>query len=215
MSKKKRNKSGPGKTRRLHFPNDEKDNPWLKLLIDSYYVVDKGVAGAIAIKEKNGTNLACREGCSTCCHTHKDIPLYPLELKGIAWYAAEKIKGPVREILKNQLARFKRNHSCPFLIEDSCSIHQVRPMACRQFNVFGTPCSEGEDPYYSRREDVMDPVKKYVDQAFFIMLSFHGIEKESDRIKIIEDGSIHKTVKELHACKWNHLADKMEKVDKK
>ncbi|MBS1114086.1 MAG: hypothetical protein H6Q92_1849, partial [Nitrospirae bacterium] len=38
---------------------------------------------------------------------------------------------------------------------------------CRQFNVFGSPCAEGEDPYYTRREDVLLPIKQYTDRAFF------------------------------------------------
>ncbi len=91
----------------------------------------------------------------------------------------------------------------------------MRPMACRQFNVFRKPCEEGEDPYYTRREDVMDPVKKYVDQAFFIMLPFHGVEKDSERIRIVETGAFHKTVKELHACNWRNLAEKMDRFDRK
>lgn len=88
-------------------------------------------------------------------------------------------------------------------------------MACRQFNVFGSPCGEGEDPYYSRREDVMAPVKKHVDQAFFVMPPFYGVDKESERIKIIETGAFHRMVKELHACNWKELAERMERLDRK
>jgi len=86
-------------------------------------------------------------------------------------------------------------------------------MACRQFNVFGKPCQEGEDPFYTRREDVLDPVKKYVDQAFFIMLPFYGVEKESERIKIVKTGAFHKMAKELHAFNWKSLAGKMHDFD--
>jgi hypothetical protein len=88
-------------------------------------------------------------------------------------------------------------------------------MACRQFNVFGKYCEEGEDPYYTRRCDVLSPVKKHVDQAFFVMLPFYGIEKESERIKIIESGAFHKMVKELHSCNWKSLAGKMREIDEK
>ncbi len=90
----------------------------------------------------------------------------------------------------------------------------MRPMACRQFNVFGKPCEEGEDPFYTRREDVLDPVKKYVDQAFFIMLPFYGVEKESERIRIVETGEFHKMAKELQAFNWKSVAEKMNKFDK-
>jgi len=211
----KKNKSISEKVKRLSFPEDEKKLPWLGLLLEGYYIVDKGVARAIDIEQKKGRKLACSKGCSHCCRTHKDIPIYPLEIAGVSWYAAEKLKGPHREALKKQLSIFNKNDACPFLIDAACSVHQMRPMACRQFNVFGSPCGEGEDPYYSRRQDVMEPVKKHVDQAFFVMLPFYGIDKESERIKIIETGAFHRMVKELHACNWKELAERMERLDRK
>jgi Fe-S-cluster containining protein len=201
--------------KRLSFPDDEKMHPWLPLLLEAYYIVDKGIAQAIDSEQKRGRVLACSRGCSNCCRTHKDIPVYPLELTGISWYAAEKLAGSQRAELMDQLEQGVEGGPCPFLIEGACSIHPVRPMACRQFNVFGKPCDEGEDPYYTRRGDVLSPVKKHVDQAFFVMLPFYGIDKESERIRIIETGAFHKMVKELHYCNWKSLARKMRELDEK
>jgi Fe-S-cluster containining protein len=201
MPKKKRIKSGANSVKRLSFPVDEKKHSWLKLLLDGYNIVDKGVAGALKAEQKKGRILACGKGCSTCCSTHKDIPVYPLEIKGISWYVTEKITGQEREALRKRLYGFR--------------IHPMRPMACRQFNVFGKPCKEGEDPYYTRRGDVMDPVKKYVDQAFFLMLPFYGVEKESERIRIVETGAMHKMAREMYLCNWKNLAEKMDRFDKR
>ena len=214
MAKKKKNKRNPGEAKRLSFPDDEKNRSWLKLLLEAFHIIDRGVAKALEAERKRGRKLACGKGCSACCYS-RDIPIYPLELSGIAWYVSSKISGEMREILKKQLADFKKGPPCPFLVNGACSIHVMRPMACRQFNVFGKQCEQGEDPFFTRREDLMDPVKKYVDQAFFIMLPFHGIEKETERRKIIETGEFHKMVKELHACNWRELAEKMERMDRK
>ena len=198
------------KAKRFSLPEDEINLTWLSMLLDAYHIIDKGIAVSIKAERKKGRKLACAKGCSSCCVTHKDIPLYPLELQGLIWYITEKFSGPDREVLKSQLRKFERDKACPFLIEGACSIHPMRPMACRQFNVFITPCEEGEDPFHTRRHDVMNPVKKHVDQAFFIMLPYHGIEKESDRRKFIEAGEMHKMVRELHGCNWKALAEKME-----
>ncbi len=213
MAKKNKNKSSSSK--RLSFPKDETKKPWLKLLLEGYHIVDKGIAKAIGEEKKKGRALACGKGCSTCCATHQDIPIYPLELIGIAWYAADRISGEIRDVLKKQLSEFKKGSPCPFLVDGACAIHQLRPMACRQFNVFNKRCEEGEDPFHSRREDVMDPVKKHVDQAFYIMLPYYKVEKESERIRIIETGSFHQMAKALHSCNWKELAEKMERFDKK
>lgn len=212
---KKKNNSASDRVKRLSFPDDEKNRPWLKLILDAYYIVDKGIAKALESEQKKGRKLACAKGCAYCCGIDKDIPIYPLEIAAISWYVADKMKGRERDVLKQQLASFPKGNSCPFLIEGACSIHLMRPIACRQFNVFSSPCREDEDPYFTRREDVMDPVKNYIDQAFFIMLPFYGVEKESERIKVIETGGFHKMVKELKSCNWKELALKMERYDKK
>jgi Fe-S-cluster containining protein len=197
---------------RTSFP-EEKNLPWLSMLLDAYHILDKGVAGAIEFERKRGRELACERGCTNCCIALKDIPVYPLELMGISWYAAEKILGREREILKERLKNHKKNDPCPFLIESVCSIYTMRPMACRQFNVFGKSCEEGEDPYYTRIEDVLSQVTRHLNQAFFIMLPFHGVEKESERGKAVESGAMHKRVKVLQECNWKLLAERMEKID--
>lgn len=201
---------------KLSFPVDDAVHSWLSMLLNAYHIVDKGVAEAIK-KEKKRRNrkLACSKWCSSCCRTHQTIPVYPLELVGISWYATEKIIGPEREVLKNQLRSYKEGDPCPFLLQGSCLVHPMRPISCRQFIVFVKPCAEGEDPYYSRPEDVLPPIKKYVDQAFFIMLPFYGVKDESERLKVIQSRAVHKLVKLMQTCNWKSLADRMDDFDSK
>lgn len=209
----KHKSAGYYQPKRLSFPADQKVHPWLSMLLDAYYVVDKGIDEAVKMELKKGRKLACSKGCSSCCKTHQTIPVYPLELVGLSWYVTEKVKGPERGIIKNQLRNYQENCPCPFLVEGACAVHPMRPVSCRQFNVFGKPCAEGEDPYYTRREDVLSPIKKYTDRAFFIMLSFYGVENETERWKIIESGAVHQVVKLMQTCNWKSLADKMEEFD--
>jgi uncharacterized protein len=213
MKDKRQKKSGYFQQRRLSFPSDEKEHIWLPLLLDAYFIIDKGISEAVKTAFIKGKKLACMKGCSNCCKTHQTIPVYPLELVGLSWYITEKITGPEREIIKTRLRRYKENEPCPFLVNGACSVHPMRPVACRQFNVFSTPCGEGEDPYYTRREDVLSPIKKYTDRAFFIMLPFYGVEDEKERWKIIESGAVHQVVKLMQTCNWKSLADKMEKFE--
>lgn len=202
------------KPKKLSFPGEDSVHSWLSMLIDAYYIVDKGIAEAIEIEVKKGKKLACGKGCSSCCITHKTIPVYPLELVGISWYVTEKIFGPGREVLNKQLKYHKEDGPCPFLVEGSCLLHPMRPISCRQFIVFGKLCAEGEDPYYTRREDVLSLVKKHVDRAFFIMLPFYRVEKKSERLEAIKSGAVHKMVRLLHACNWKSLSDKMDDFDR-
>jgi len=200
---------------RLKFPSDEKLHPWLSMLLDAYYLADKGIAEALKNEVRKGRRLACAKGCSHCCKTHQTIPVYPIELVGLSWYVTEKINGPERRVIREQLLSYEENSPCPFLVEGACSVHPMRPVSCRQFNVFDKPCTEGEDPYYTRRKDVLTPIKKYTDRVFFIMLPFYGVAEENERWKMIESGAVHHVVKLMQTCKWKSLAEKMEEFDRK
>ncbi len=199
---------------RLHFPDDEPKLPWLPMLLDAYATVDEGIDAAIRKHEgKFRTRLSCGKGCGNCCRTHKDIPVYPLELVGIYWFIVEKTAQPVRGILKQRLLNHEKGAACPFLIEGACSIHPLRPMACRQFNVFGKPCAEGEDPFYTRRNEVLTPLQSYTDRAFSIMLPFHGITGEAAKARAIKSKLINTQVRVLQSCGWKELARRMDDFD--
>jgi Fe-S-cluster containining protein len=198
-----------GHIRRLTFPEDEKFHDWLSMLLDAYHITDRGVAEGIALMTRQGHRLACAKGCSHCCVTHRSIPTYPMELVGLTWYATEKLTGAVREDLKTSLREHKPGDPCAFLIKGVCAIHPMRPMACRQFNVFNTACGPGEDAYYTRREDVMTPNRKYADEAFFIMLPFYGVKNKAERRRVVKEGAQHAMAKDMQSLNWISLANKM------
>ena len=195
---------------RVNFSEHEQRLPWLTVLLDAYLITDQGISESIKREEKQGKKLACACGCASCCKSHETIPVYPLELMGMSWYAAEVLAGDLRDSLKTQLRNLQQIKSCPFLIDNACSIHAVRPMACRSFNVFNRQCREGEDAYYTRREDVLTPLKKYQDDAFNIMLPFYGVKNKAERRKMIKSGAVHQMAKEMLDLNWSTLADKMD-----
>lgn len=212
---KKSDKKHPGAlSARIHFSEDEKRMPWLPRLLDAYAIADTGVSVAVRQEEKRRkVTLACKKGCGACCLHQKDIPLYPHELVGIYWYVSEKITPPSREILKKRLLTRTGGSSCPFLMDDSCSIHPVRPVGCRQFNVFSAPCAPGEDPYYTRRDDVLVPIQEYTDRAFTAVMPLYNIRKGadvSDAVKLIRS-----QIMNLKEYDWKKLAAIMENVDSK
>ena len=199
---------------RLTYPEDEIRLPWLSLLLDAYAVVDKGVTIAVSReKRKLRKRPACTEGCYTCCRANTDIPTYPLELAGMTWYAMEKVLEPARSSLREQLSVGGNNPPCPFLVNSTCAVYPVRPIACRQFIVFGKPCSAGDDPYYTRRGDVLTPIQDFTDQAMFIMLPFYGIIQDHDRSRAIKNSFMHTKVQNIFSCSWTTLAEKMSSLD--
>lgn len=210
----KRKKTDPfAHIRRLAFSEDEARLEWLPPLLDAYHITDRGVAEGIQLMTRKGHRLACAKGCAHCCVTHRSIPAYPLELVGISWYATEKLVGAIREDLKKALRAHQPGDPCAFLLEGACAIHPMRPMACRQFNVFNTPCGPGEDAYYTRREDVMTPNRKFADEAFYTMLPFYGVKNKADRRRVVKEGAQHAMAKDMQSLNWLSLANKMLEFD--
>ncbi|HDQ41586.1 MAG TPA: YkgJ family cysteine cluster protein [Desulfonatronum sp.] len=200
--------------KRLAFPDAEAEHAWLKQLLDAYSVVDQGVEQALEQQGRaRGRVLACKKGCANCCRIHAAVPIYPLEMAGMAWYCTEQVTGEERRLLAEQLDGFQEGASCPFLVHDVCVIHPMRPMACRQFNVFDTPCAENEDPFYSRREDVLTPLEEYMNAAFWVTLPFYGLTDERDKEVAIKERHIHRQVRVLQQCNWKELAKKMRSYD--
>ena len=209
---KKKNHAPAGLLRRLHFPDDEKRLAWLPLLLDAYAIADTGVAVAIRNREQKQKDvLACGKGCGNCCVHQKDLPLYPHEIVGIYWYVSEKITGPVRDLLRSRLANGMAGAGCPFLIDNSCTIHPMRPVGCRQFNVFTAPCAPGEDPYYTRRGDVLQPDPAYLDRVFATVLPFYNLKRDGDVSGAIK--TVRSQIMNLLSFDWSKLAQLMDKGD--
>lgn len=194
---------------RLRYPEAEHRISGLSALLDAYHVTDQGVHEAIRREHAQGRQLACAKGCSSCCHTHADIPVYPLELVGIYWFATEQLDGAEHAALQQRLAAHPADDGCPFLLEGACAIHPLRPMACRNFNVFTRPCAPGEDAFHSRRGDVLTPIRRYQEEAFFLLLPFHGVKAKAERRRAIKHGSVHAMARVLKALEWSRLAERM------
>ena len=124
--------------------------------------------------EQAGESISCRKGCGACCR--QPVPLAEIEIYHIAkvvaempeprrseltlrfeaaaahfqnngWY--EKFENCNEEATLKELilAYFSEKIACPFLEEESCSIHPVRPVVCREYLVTSPAifCAHPED----------------------------------------------------------------------
>jgi hypothetical protein len=87
-------------------------------------------------------DIACKKGCSWCCY--KQVGVSPLQVFLIAEHLKNKRIKIYLEDIKSRLtaldqitndltseARLAAQLPCAFLVENSCSIYEVRPLACR------------------------------------------------------------------------------------
>lgn len=97
------------------------------------------------VSAADADTLACKAGCSWCCHFSVDVRAVEvfniLELMQSAFTADEQQQLRA-EIAANALVlsqldemqRMQHNIKCPFLREGRCSIYQARPQTCRNYH---------------------------------------------------------------------------------
>lgn len=79
--------------------------------------------------------IACKAGCGWCCHQH--VAILPAEALAVAKAIegtdlAAKFDREAPSILgTTNMARKKARHPCPFLVDGSCAVYEVRPNRCR------------------------------------------------------------------------------------
>ncbi len=191
---------------RDEFRADELKHPWLTLLLNAYEAADLGIAADVRSRlALGGPAVACKKGCGTCCGLH-EIPVYPIELEGINWYVVERLRPPLREAVAANLVTAGPSAACPFLVEGACAIYTVRPIACRQFIVFGAQCGEGEDPFHTRRPDVLTPAEGWRLRAFAMTLGFYFTPpKDEFMASMAADEIIQSMARNLRAQNWKRL----------
>jgi Fe-S-cluster containining protein len=111
---------------------------------------------------REGLRISCAKGCGACCR--QLVPISPTEARHLAALVASlpaKRAAEVRQRFAEALSRtdvaglpprghpvtdkpeyrefglayFRQGIACPFLQEESCSIHPERPLVCREYQV--------------------------------------------------------------------------------
>jgi Fe-S-cluster containining protein len=197
---------------RESYPDDEAKHPRLSALLDMYHAVDIGIS--IELEEernKHRSALACHKGCGNCC-LRPNVPVTSLELSGILWYATEKLKGEIREQVKQQLVHHTQSPQCPFLVNSLCSIYPLRPNACRIIFTFGEPCKPGEKLNLIRPEDTWAFSKgNLVRRVVMTMLPFYGITGKRKKIDALDNGYIASISTPMYEFSWEELYHNMER----
>jgi Fe-S-cluster containining protein len=144
------------------------------LVQTAYGLTNALVDRANRLEEEAGRNISCRAGCGACCR-HM-VPVSPPEAfclmdvidsfdaarrnAVMEWFDKSvdvlERRGMTAELLEPEpsdepalpVARkyFALRMACPFLANESCSIHPHRPVACRDYNVT-SPAEWCSQPY--------------------------------------------------------------------
>jgi Fe-S-cluster containining protein len=129
-------------------------------------LADAVVGVAVRAVERQGARVSCRAGCGACCR--QPVPVSESEARALKRLVdampeprrtrvRERFAAAVRRLADGGLLGRVRNTSpagdlqaialdyfrlelpCPFLEDESCSIHPDRPVACREYLVTSPP----------------------------------------------------------------------------
>ena len=127
------------------------------------------VGGVVEVVKSQGRDVSCRAGCGACCRQMVPLSLFEAEALGewmgtLAPERQEELQGRFRVALEQleergilakmgpQLWRtgedegeafgleyLRARVACPFLENESCGIHPIRPLICREYLVTSPP----------------------------------------------------------------------------
>ena len=176
----------------------------MPVLLDSYAIDD--YERELDVKNgviKRGEKIACHKGCSICC-TIQEIPITTPEFLGISWYYSEICEPDIKKQIRPRLLNHDKIIECPFLLDTVCSIYPVRPLACRDFFVYGEPCKMNEDPFVARPNDMHPPNREISMYVALRLLDFQGFNLSSmeEKEKAFNDGIIINSCRPMHSINW-------------
>ena len=144
----------------------------LSEIVPLAYKLSSRISNLIQEKSiKEGITIPCRKGCSACCdylvplsipeafHLRETVLALPEYTRNkvinsfldSAKRILRKQANDIESMELDQLSRWysKLNLTCPFLSDNSCSIYEKRPIACREYlvkdtNYFCNPAHGGE-----------------------------------------------------------------------
>jgi len=101
--------------------------------------------------QQDGAALACRAGCSFCCHLR--VMVYPHEAIALFRYLGSRMPREqttvVRERVVQNAALIREGRApaalaCAFLVDGKCSAYEVRPGACSGYHSLSRERCEAE-----------------------------------------------------------------------
>jgi Fe-S-cluster containining protein len=136
----------------------------------------------------------CKKGCSHCCKSGMRIDISELE----ANYIKHKL-GIANNTLNVEEKGYIPQGPCPFLINDSCSIYEIRPYQCRRHVVI-----EKDNTKCIKNSLCMQPGSEEFDSAYHALVKKYLSKKQQKLDSLmIQINSGKKTLNENELISFN------------
>jgi len=169
--------------------------PLFKGMQTQYSAIGQLIQSFALRTHQEGKPIKCEKGCCWCCYqpvymtSQEAILIYEYILQVFSSEQVESFKAKAQAKYKKtkgleEEKKQKIKHACPFLIDGSCSVYSVRPMACRIYlssdastckNKFDHP---GDESIVPALYDFILKAGKYMNEGFVGYLKGNGRKME-------------------------------------
>jgi Fe-S-cluster containining protein len=165
-----------GQQQRLEFEKPPSDATTRQLVSLAHEIADGVSRTLVQVQAEMGQPISCRDGCGACCrylvgisaieardlmsYIRGMLPEERAELQERFRQALERLEQfgllervrAARQASVDEVQQLVREYplagaACPFLVNESCSIYERRPAACRQLLVVSPPEICATPPY--------------------------------------------------------------------
>lgn len=162
--------------------------------IQKQYIAISELANSLAKRTyQQNQPIACVKGCSWCCFqpvyltTQEALLIYEYVMQAFDSLQIKTIQSKSKSKFKKtrNLTEEKKQsiiHACPFLVDNSCSVYPVRPMACRIYlSMDVDSCKKkydnaGDKTIFPALFDFPLKVGRYMNEGFAAFLKGKGKE---------------------------------------
>lgn len=92
------------------------------------------LAGITKVLDRNGESDVPCSGCTACCRASQFVHVEPDELETLARIPRTLLFPAPNAPVGHRVMGYDERGHCPMLIDDRCSIYDVRPRACRAYD---------------------------------------------------------------------------------
>ncbi len=139
------------------------------------------------IQNHHSLKMNCKEGCSKCCYV--DLSVFEIESERVkAWFlelsdskkSELKLKWKTNFSKMGENAKGESQKACDFLIDDSCSIYEARPLICR---------TQGA-PLFFQEQNLFDVCPlNFADQEIPEKKDWLNVDRLNTLLSIVQGGS--------------------------
>lgn len=182
----------------------------MKRILQVYQNVDEIIDKELT---EHGADIACKKGCDNCCK-HIGFPILEPEAFAIAAHIKEQANNEINQTIRKQIDQYEPGQQeCPFLVDTTCGVYAVRPLACRTHYIHGETCTPEDVTSDNRINDIHRYPESDMVEAHLPLMDCYGIKGREQQVIAFCSGVVEMASMPMNSINWRGILDHIEKQE--